>query len=417
MRLILFCVLAMVAACAGQQQSVAPSPEPQQPDFIEAADDIKTIQLYAATEQDLPFLGLRDGSTLTLEFDLMTMNARPLSIYFYHTDRRWKRDLSPGEYMEHFLRDDLLDYTLSQNTQNAYSHYRYRFPNDAIDFRISGNYVLRVTEKSSEYDVLFERPFFVSEGTAQVAMNLDLLLTGTQVMPVIQPQISVTPPPDMVSAVFDLVACFIEGGQVFETRCTRTPRIGTGAAMLYYLEPEAAYGSRPGDYLLDLERLVPGGDIERVNLSTVPYTVLLQPDYARFPDTGTRRLLNGQSVISEDDDFVDVSADYAEVTFRYVPPNEQPLPGNLYVTGSFNNWQINMESPMQWHAEGAWYETAMVIKQGVYEYRFTSVDATVQRMLESRLHRHVQWYTGLVYFRDHILGTDRLLARTRVLSQ
>jgi len=406
-----------MAACSGQQQMLAPAPVAQGGGLIGASDNVRSIQLYAADEQDLPVLNMHGGPALTLEFDLMTWQARPLSVYFYHADREWRRDLSPGEFMESFFRDDLLDYSVSRNTQVPFTHYRYRFPNESIGFRISGNYVLRVTEQGSEDEPLFERPFFVAEGTAQALMSLDLLLTGPQVLPVIQPRLVVTPPTELTSAVFDMTACFIEGGRLLAARCTKTPRLGGGADMLYYLEPEVSYGSRSGDYLVDIADLAPRGDVERIDLSTTPFQVLLQPDYARFPDTGSGRLLNGQSVIGGRDEFGDIEAEYVEVTFRYVPPDEQPLPGDLYVIGSFNNWQVDLGAAMRWESELAWYESAALIKQGLHEYRYTSPDLAVRRMLESRLHRHVQWYTGLVYFRDHRLSTDRLLARARILSR
>ena len=104
-------------------------------------------------------------------------------------------------------------------------------------------------------------------------------------------------------------------------------------------------------------------------------------------------------------------------TFRYVPPDGQPLPGNLYVIGSFNGWRVDLSTAMRWDAQRAWYESTWLIKQGFHAYRYVSPDSAVRGILESRLHRHVQWYTGLVYYRDHILGTDRLLTMARVLSQ
>lgn len=406
-----------LAACATSEQSAVRVTAPVDRGFIAATDEVKSIQLYAGQEQKLPIFNLLGGIPLTLEFDLMTWQARPLSVYFYHADRSWRRDLAPGEYMEGFLRDDLFDYSLSRNTQVPFTHFRYRFPNDAVGFRVSGNYVLRVTEQGNEDQVLFERPFFVAENSNQAAMSLDLLLTGSRVLPVIQPSLVFTPPTDVASAVFDLSVCFIEGGRLLAPKCTQRPRLGGGADMLFYLEPDESFGSRAGDYLVDIRDLAPRGDVESVNLSTSPFSVLLRPDYARFPDTGLEDLLNGQSVISGGKDFTDVGGEYSNVTFRYVPPDEQPLPGNLYVTGSFNGWRVDLGSAMRWNEEPAWYESTLMIKQGFYEYRYDSPDTAVRRMLETRLHRHVQWYTGLVYYRDHILGTDRLLSMARVLSR
>ena len=409
--------LVLAAACAGPEQVTNYAPRPPVQGFLPAVDEVKSIQLYEGSERELPILNLQGDVPLVLEFDLMTWQARPVSVYFYHADRSWQRDLLPGEYMESYFRDDLFDYSLSRNTQVQFTHFQYRFPNTSIDFRISGNYVLRVTEQGREDDVLFERPFFVTENTAIAAISLDLVLTGAQTLPAIQPHLVVTPPPDAATAVFDMNVCFIEGGRVRSPRCVDTPRMGGGSDILYYLEPEESFGSRIGDYLVDMHELSPRGDVARVDYSTSPFSVLLQPDYARFPDRAAGVLLNGQSEISMQDDYADIEGEYAEVTFRFVPPEEQPLPGSLYVIGAFNNWQVDLGAAMRWDPSEGWYESTLLIKQGAYEYRYTSPDLVVQRVLEARLHRPSQWYNGLVYYRDHVLNTDRLLAMARVMAR
>ena len=141
--------LLMMAACstpreAGEERiprrSRAQRAEPPRVDLnLEAPlDVVQTIQLYAGDEDQLPVVSMRGGRKLTLEFDLMDNNGRPLSAYFYHANREWERDLNASEYLTSFHRDDLFDYQISGNTQVNYSHYTYTFPNNSIGFRISG---------------------------------------------------------------------------------------------------------------------------------------------------------------------------------------------------------------------------------------------------------------------------------------
>src|SRR5690606_1784303 len=118
------------------------------------------------TEASLPIISLGSQDRLTLEFDLMTDRSRPLSVYFYHADRTWRRDLLPAEYMSGFYYDQILDYRGSSAAQSRYVHYTYDFPNENVQFRISGNYILRVAEQGAEDEPLFERAFFVSEQAA-----------------------------------------------------------------------------------------------------------------------------------------------------------------------------------------------------------------------------------------------------------
>src|SRR5690606_18599323 len=131
----------------------------------------------------IPILIAGTGEYLTLEFDIMGLTGQPLSAYFYHADREWRRDLSPPEYMASFQRDDLLDYNSSRATEADYVHYIYRFPNAAVDFRISGNYIVRITEQGQEDAVLFERPFFVSEQSANPEMGSEQVMIGGRGFP------------------------------------------------------------------------------------------------------------------------------------------------------------------------------------------------------------------------------------------
>ena len=411
--------LAVVVACSAPSEVRRPSapPVPPAPEFHPGVDEVRSIQLYAEQERNLPVYRLRSGVPLTLEFDILNWNPRPLSVYFYHADRVWRRDLTPGEYLEAFDRDNLFDYELSRATLVQYSHYRYRFPNAAIAFRLSVNYVLRVTEQGKEAEVLFERPFFVTEDVAGTQMHLDLLMTGRLALPAVQPHLLVLPPAEVGASLFDLSVCFFQGGHILTPRCIQRPSISGQSELLYYLDPEDAYGVRVGDYYLDLRQLLPRDDIEHVDRASTPYVVHLQPDYARFPDNDWGPLQTGQSVISGRDGVADTQAEYVHVVFHFVPPDGKPLPGGLYVTGSFNGWRVDLGSAMTWQSDAGQYESRHLIKQGVYEYRYTSPDPEVQRALQVRLLRPDQLYTGLVYFRDTSLGTDRILAVSQVFSK
>ena len=383
-------------------------------------DDVQTIQLYAEEEDQLPILSMRGGQKLTLEFDLMEGTGRPLSAYFYHATRDWERDLNASEYLTSFHRDDLFDYQLSRNTQVDYTHYAYTFPNSSIDFRISGNFIVRVTEQGREDEVLFERPFFVTENAAAVQFGLESVMVGRQAFPSIQPILSFTPPAALLGNVFDYNVCFIRNGQVDRSRCSDKPSLTQQPDLLFYLEPEDAFAPQEGDYYVDLSNLNIGRRVEATDRSVTPFQVRLDPDYARFPSSGFEPLLNGQAVISDADRFVgdaDTEGEYTRVLFRYVPPDEVPLSGGIFITGSFNGWGFDLTNELIWNANSKLYETDLLIKQGRYEYRYTSPDPAVRRQLQVRLPRPDNLYTAFVYFSDVSLNTDRLLAFQHVLSR
>lgn len=416
-------MLCFAGACAGPRES-ANAPErsgPPPPSGLAAAtDEVRSIQLYGARERDLPILSLTRGGTLTLEFDLLDTNPRALSVYYYHADRSWRRDLTAAEYLSAFHRDDLFDYRLSRSTRIGYTHYAYSFPNSSIGFRISGNYILRVTEQGREDAVLFERPFFVTEDAASLRFGLDRLLTGRQVLPTIQPIVQFAPPPDLLGTVFDYVVCFARNGRFEQSRCTDSPSLTVQPDLLFYLEPDLSFAPQEGDYYVDLRDYSIGGAIERIDHSVSPIAVSLVPDYARFPASSLAPLLAGQPVIGGADRYVgeaDVQGEYADVLFRYVPPDEAPLAGGIFLVGSFNGWNLDLANELRWNADEKWYELAVLLKQGEYDYRYTSPVAHVRRAISSRSFRPDNLFTALVYYTDRSLSTDRLLGFRHMQSQ
>ena len=405
-----------------RRRSVRPEPTPTYQDLALAAPsrDVQSIQLYrGADERQLPVIVLNSGQTLMLEFDLMAPSGRPLSIYFYHADRTWERDLMPSEYLSSFQRDDLLDYAPSRATEVQYTHYEYEFPNSSISFLISGNYVLRITEQGREDQVLFERAFCVSE-----AQNVDLgiqnVMVGGLSFPSTLPVVRFAPPDALQGNLYDFNVCFVRNGQFERARCTDRPQLAALPYLDFYLEPELAFEPEPGDYFLDLASLRVGPQIEGTDFSRVPYRVTLEPDYAQFPGDGIAPLLSGQTIISSvvrDVPDPDVAGEYALVGFSFVPPEEQPLEGELLVTGSFNGWQYDPANRLEWLPDRGRYEGNVLLKQGQYEYRYFTPDRRLRRLLRAAPPRAENLYFAFVYYNDIRYNTDRLLAVAGTLAQ
>ncbi len=376
--------------------------------------EVKTVQVYAGgDETSLPVYSMQDaGSRITIEFDLLVRSGRPLSAYFYHADRRWRRDLTPAEYLDAFQRDDLLDFRPSHATSINYTHYTYTFPNNSIDFRISGNYIIRITEQGRENEVLFERPFFVSEQSAGLEVGLENLLVGGQNFPSVSPIVRFTPPDETAANVYDFDVCFVRGGRIEYARCADRPSLISQPSLQFYLQPEAAFQPEPGDYYLDLTNLRVGDRIERTNFDRQPFTVLLEPDYAQFPASGIDPVLNGQTVVEEAVRTVsdpDHGGEYVEALFSFVPPDETPLTGDLVITGSFNGWQYDSANRLIWAPENGRYEGSVLLKQGAYEYRYVSSDRRLRNALAGTPPRSEALYLAMVYYSDLRVNTDRLI--------
>ncbi len=422
----LLLTLTLLAGCAAPREGeekgeprkraprrAAPAVRPVEIALARQADEAQTVQLYAGAAEDrLPIIRLGSNEIITLEFDLMARAGRPLSVYFYHADRRWQRDLMPSEYMDSFHRDGLLNFRASFASSIPYTHYRYTFPNNAIDFRISGNYILRVTEQGDEEAVLFERPFFITEQTVPIDMRLERMMAGGYGFPAVSPVLQFTPQASEGSSVYDYDVCFVRNGALANTRCSEQPSLIAQPSLQFYLRPEAAFSQAGGEYYLDLSDIRVTDDVEATRMDTNPYTVLLKPDYAQFPAGGIDPVLNGQTVVAGSVRSVadpDHGGEYVTAQFSFVPPDEAPLGSEVLLLGSFNGWDVATATRLVWTPENGRYEGERLLKQGEYEYRYISRDGRLQALQASAPPRSEAQYIGFVYYSDLRVHTDRIV--------
>ena len=382
-------------------------------DLAPQRESVRTVQLYRGEdERSLPVTTLEGGTPLTLEFDLMAEQGRPLSIYFEHADRTWRRDLTAGQVFESYQDDRLLDYQASQGTVVPYVHYTYRLPNDDIRFRVSGNYVLRVTERGRPDSVLFERPFFVAEEAGALELGAEAVVVTGQQVPSVRPAAQYDPPSDLRGDPFGYSACFVRDGRLGAARCIDRPLLINQPRLTFELARDRAFAPTEADYTLDLSSLRAGRGIERTDRTASPIQVLLEPDYARFPDADLSTPLNGQTVIRaalRGRGTPALTAEYVSTTFAYVPPREQPLRGGVTVAGSFSGMRVAEGREMTWRADRGRYEGEVLLKQGQYQYFYEGGGPQAAAEMERNLSSRTSTYTTFIYYQDASLGSDRLL--------
>jgi hypothetical protein len=342
----------------------------------------------------------------------MEREGRSLSVYFVHATRDWTRDLSPSRVLESYHDDQLVDYRASQGTEVPYVHYTYRFPNDDIRFRLSGNYILRVTERGRRDSVLFERPFFVTDEAGQLDLGAEGIRVPGQRQQSLRPVARFSPPAELQGDPFGYSVCFVRNGRLPDTRCANRPLLGQQPRLEFELERDRAFAPATADYTIDLGNLRSSAGIERLNRTVSPYQVLLEPDYAQFSGQDWEATLNGQVVVRDavrgraDPAF---TAEYVETTFAFVPPKEQPLGNTVTLSGSFSGMDPRRGVEMRWNTGRRRYEGSLLLKQGRYQYFYESPDPQLQSAVRQSQARLQNTYTTFVYYQDPSRNTDRLL--------
>lgn len=407
--------IGLLTACAMTENGMSDSDgiEPEEPRFAVQVNRAKTVQLYrGSNERSLPILRLSGSQTLTLAFDLIGESSGPVSVYFYHADRAWERDITASRFLTGFQSDVVLDYQPSTGTEVNYTHYSYTFPNDDIQFETSGNFIVRVTEQGREGAVLFERPFFVTEGAGSLSLSVEGLVVTGQREPSDRPIASYVPPSDLGGTRFDYNVCFARNGELTTTRCADRSRLRPSDGVDFELSRERAYTPSPSRHALDLSQLRVGPRIERVDRSMSPFEVLLEPDYARFAGTPFQNPLDGQILVGDAlSAFANpnTSAEYVQTTFAFVPPGETPVQGEIVIAGGFTGDQVDTDNRMAWIETRGRYEGDFLLKQGQYEYFYVTDDAALTAVFERNLSPTRDRYVAFVYFEDPSLGSDRLV--------
>ena len=427
--LVVLCLGAAVAGCATTEEGAQRDAQRDDP-FVDrgtpglvlerGSDLARTVQLYrTGAEGSLPVLALGSGQTLSLEFDILNEVGGGYSVYFYHADRQWQRDLLPVEYLQSFQSDDIRDYELSLATEVSYSHFEYEFPNQNIQFLRSGNYILRVTEAGDEQAVLFEEPFFITEQSAELDFAIQ---SGLGSGSYFQPVVRIRPPDQFDNPVYNYNVCFARNGRFALARCAEDPTLVGGSLFEFLLPRDASFTHEGPLYELDMGLLQPGPQIVDVDLQTSPYTVTLDLDYARFGGDLFNDDLTGQTLVStvvqDAPGAADIGAEYVATRFRFVPQDEEPAPGPVILTGSFNGWVVDPAFELMWNAAEARYETEVLLKQGRYVYKYFVDDpAEQERIRRTAGLGQPNLYTAFVYLYDPQFDTDRLLAVNSVLGQ
>ncbi|CAN5629833.1 DUF5103 domain-containing protein [soil metagenome] len=425
-------ILVLSAGCAGLEDANGERPEgpPRSrtsldgPSLAQDADSVRTVQLYRLPDESaLPIIRLGGGEQLQLAFDILgTSVPRRFEVRFYHTDRDGRRGLLPVEYMGAFSTDNLTDVRASSGPAVRYDHYRYAFPNQAIQFTFSGSYVLRVHEAGYEDRVLFERPFFVSEEAAQAEFAVQSALVGGG--RVARPVLQLRPGQQLGDQIFNFQVCFVRNGRFDAPRCVESPTLFDALAYQFYLPEDLGFEPLGPVYEVDLGVLQPINRIAAVDYTVMPYRALIDLDYARFGGLTTffgdelGSALAGQPIVHSaviDVPDPNTQGEYVRATFRYVPQDNVPHRGSVYLSGSFNAWRTLPAFRMDWDGENNRYETTVLIKQGRYVYRYVTADR------DERARRRItsgepSLYTALVYYRDFQRSTDRLIAVRSVIA-
>lgn len=133
-------------------------------------DRIRTLQVFAGCDPlSMPVAVLGDPEGITMEFDHLADDREYFRYSLEYCDARWQPSgLVDSEFLDGFNEGTVDDYAFSEATSTHYVHYSLKIPDEQIQLKLSGNYLLKVYPESEPDSIVLQCRFMVSEQAAPV---------------------------------------------------------------------------------------------------------------------------------------------------------------------------------------------------------------------------------------------------------
>lgn len=380
----------------------------------------------------LPESGVIDGSdeenALEISFDEMSHDVHQYSYRVLHCNRDWtESSISSYEYVDGFTTADIVDYEHSMNTQQAYTHYSFAFPNEEMQLKASGNYVVQIYEDGNQDRIVAEVCFRVVEPIvgieAHLRANTDIELSGRY------QQLDV----DVQTKALNLrdagdVKVVVQQNGRWDNRVVLEKPTFVEPNRLRYMNQKSLIFEGGNEYRhFDIySSYYAGNHVDRVRYEQGEYHALLDIDEVRGTKNKnagreglpyvTERDANGQWLVNcEKTDYVDTEAEYMWVHF-VLPVEHYVLDGEVFVGGEVFGNQYSMHNRMAYDAEHKCYYLYVYLKQGGYDYMYyvKGENGMTLLPLEGSHWQTENEYAVWVYYRPFGARYDRLVAVKRL---
>lgn len=363
-----------------------------------------------------PVLVLGSQDRLVFSFDELAEDRSYMRYRIIHCTADWRRsDLVGSEYLPGFNEAAVDDYELSRSTTVHYVNYRIVIPNDEMAPLISGNYLLQVYREDDPERTVAQWRFMVSEQTAPVSATLTSRTDRDYNDRHQQLQLTVDAEGlDGIDIFNDLIVVVSQNGRCDNEVALGRPLRLSGRKAVYEHQPELIFEA--GNEYRRFETVSVNNPSMRV--AGVTY---FQPYYHHILETDASRAdapysydedQDGRFVVREyNSTESDVEADYTVVHFSLDYPETPSV--MIFVDGDLTDRRFDDSALMKYNRETGRYETAMLLKQGAYNYQYLAVPRGALRgytsYVEGDKYQTVNHYTVKVYVRQPHARYDRLV--------
>ena len=375
--------------------------------------NIKSVLFYVNEQTtSLPILPI--NKSITLRFD--DLNADD-STYYYTVERAnadWeKSDLFQADYMDGYDDIRIRDFSYSVGTLQSYIQYRLELPNTQTRLKKSGNYVLKIWDDAR--NLILQKRFVIVDEAISIglrvkrAQDLDTFQSHQSVqMSLITDGLNLRVPEEQLRV-------FVAQNQQWQTwRSAGKATYTLGNKLEFNYKPETLFAAGNEYHFFETQDIRGGGGNVAYVLRDDVFVSVLAPQWVRAgrpytyaPDiNGDFRINTFQGVNPH------TESDYTKVVFSLFA-EDFLFDAAHYVVGDFNQHIKSDENKLRYNAETEQFETTLLLKQGIYNYKFVSTDYegnSYNNLISGSYWPTENTYWAFVYYRPIGARCDELIA-------
>lgn len=323
-----------------------------------------------------PVIRLGSDERISINFDEWSEDYSDLQYRLIHCGPDWRPSrLLESEFLDAFNIDDIEDWAFSSNTFVHYVNYQLFIPNEQIDPKISGNYIVEIFHRDNPDEVLGEARFSIAEQSVQIIGKVSTqtdrgLNTEWQ-----QLELEVVPTNVKIENPFsDVTLQLTQNNDPATLRKIETPSRIDGKDLFYSHLPQLIF--KAGNEFRRFESIRTNYNdmhVDSVLYVGYNYHVWLSPDFERADaEYSYDQTQQGRFLVREyNSTDSNLGADYITVHFTLDTPD---IPdADVYVAGEFTGWQYDDASRMHYDYNKGVYRLEMPLKQGSYNYRYVAI--------------------------------------------
>lgn len=372
-----------------------------------------------------PVMRLNSDDRIVISFDEIAEDNRWLQYRLIHCNADWQPSrLVESEYLDGFNIADIEDFAYSENTFVHFVNYRIEFPNQSMRPLVSGNYLLQVTDRDAPEDILLQARFMVTEEAAAISgtasgrtdrghntewqqLDMSVMLRGIE----------------NANPYQDIEISIIQNGSEASRRLLSRPQRVEGNTIIYQHMPELIFPA--GNEYRRFESVsngFPGMGVDSLKFGGSNYHVWLKRDNGRaLRNYEFDRTQHGRFMVREyNATDSDLGADYITVHFTLDMPRLRDA--DVYIDGEMTHDSFDTSNRMVYDSEARQYRLEMPLKQGAYNYRYVTLQATGKGVPSSEITEGNKFetqneYWVATYYHPPGSRADRLIGFSLIQSQ